>query len=55
LPLGPGSFHLSILRRREVVYRQIKESKIAPHARDLKPNANGPNVLGLEWLFLPDE
>jgi hypothetical protein len=37
------------------VYRQIKEREIAPHASYLKPNANGPNVLGLEWRFLPDE
>jgi hypothetical protein len=32
-----------------------KKRKVAPHACDLKLNANGPNVLGLEWLFLPDE
>jgi hypothetical protein len=37
------------------VYRQIKECKVAPHVCDLEPNANGPNVLWLERLFLPDE
>jgi hypothetical protein len=37
------------------IYRQIKEYKVAPHACDLKPNANGPNVLWLEGLFLPNE
>src|SRR5260370_6501643 len=44
-----------MFRQGEGGYRQIKERKIAPRACDLKPNANGPNVLGLEWLFLPDE
>ena len=37
------------------VYRQIKECKVAPHVCDLEPNANGPNVFGLEGLFLADE
>jgi hypothetical protein len=37
------------------IYRQIEECKIAPHACDLEPNANGPNVFGLDGLFLADE
>jgi len=37
------------------IYRQIKECKVTPHVCDLEPNANGPNVLWLERLFLSDE
>ena len=37
------------------IYRQIKVCKVAPHVCDLELNANGPNVLWLERLFLPDE
>jgi hypothetical protein len=49
--------HLRILRRgaKLATYRQIKECKVAPHVCDLEPNENGPNVLWLDGLFLPDE
>ena len=45
-----GTLAVDQIARYPQDYPQIKERKIMPRARDLKPNANGPNVLGLEWL-----
>ena len=44
-----------IARAKFAIYRQIKQRKVEPHVGNLESNANGPNLLWLERLFLADE
>src|SRR5258708_25229521 len=42
-----------VARAKLAVDGQVKEREVAPHARNFEPNANGPNVLWLEFSGRP--